>query len=36
MKYIKKNKLTVFIIVIFVLVVIVGAYLYNIFFGSGK
>ena len=36
MKYIKKNKLTVFIIVIFVLIVILGAYLYSLFFGSGK
>lgn len=36
MKYIKKNKLTVFIIVIFVLIVIVGAYLYNLLFSSGS
>lgn len=36
MKYIKKNKLTVFIIVIFVLMVIVGAYLYNLLFASGR
>ena len=36
MKYIKKNKLTVFIIAIFVVVVIVGAYLYNLLFGSGR
>ena len=36
MKYIKKNKLTVFIIAIFVIVVIVGGYLYNILFASGR
>lgn len=35
MKYIKKNKLTVFIIVIFVLVVFIGAYLYNLLFSGG-
>lgn len=34
MKYIKKNKLTVFIIVIFVFVVMIGAYLYNVLFGG--
>lgn len=36
MNYIKKNKLTVFIIVIFVLVVLLGGYLYNLLFTSGK
>ncbi len=36
MNYIKKNKLTVVIIVIFVLVVILGAYVYNSFFSSGR
>ena len=36
MTYIKKNKLTFFIIAIFVLVVIVGAYLYNLLFSSGR
>lgn len=36
MKYIKKNKLTVFIIAIFVLIVLVGAYLYNLLFSSGR
>lgn len=36
MKYIKKNKLTVFIIAIFVLVVLVGSYLYNLLFSSGR
>ncbi len=36
MKYIKKNKLTVFIIVIFVVLVFIGAYIYNLFFSSGR
>lgn len=36
MRYIKKNKLTSFVILIFILVVILGAYLYNTFFSSGR
>jgi len=36
MKYIKKNKLTVFIIAIFVIIVIIGGYLYNVLFASGN
>lgn len=36
MRYIKKNKLTSFVILIFILVVILGAYIYNTFFGSGR
>ena len=36
MRYIKKNKLTVFIIVIFVVLVFIGAYIYNLFFSSGR
>ena len=36
MKYIKKNKLTVFIITIFVIVVILGGYLYNVLFSSER
>jgi len=36
MKYIKNNKLTVFIIAIFVIVVIIGGYLYNALFGQGR
>jgi len=36
MKYIKRNKLTVFVILIFIVVVILGAYVYNTFFGSGR
>ncbi len=36
MRYIKKNKLTVLAIVLFTILVIVGAYIYNIFFVSGR
>ena len=36
MKYIKKNKLTVFIIIIFATMVIVGGYLYNMLFASDR
>ena len=36
MKYIKKNKLTVFIIIIFAIMVIVGGYLYNMLFANGR
>ena len=36
MNYIKKNKLTVVVIVIFALVVILAAYVYNVFFSSGR
>ncbi len=36
MNYIKKNKLTTLIIVIFVVVVFIGAYLYNLLFTSGR
>lgn len=36
MEYIKKNKLTTLIIVIFVVVVLIGAYLYNLLFTSGR
>jgi len=36
MKYIKKNKLTVFIIIIFAIIVIVGGYLYNMLFANGR
>lgn len=36
MEYIKKNKLTTLVIVIFVVVVLIGAYLYNLLFTSGR
>lgn len=36
MDYIKKNKLTVFIIVIFVIVVAIVGYLYNVLFSGGR
>lgn len=36
MRYIKKNKLTSFVILIFILVVILASYIYNTFFGSGR
>lgn len=36
MRYVKKNKLTAFIVVIFVFLVFLGGYLYNIFFSSGR
>ena len=36
MKYIKRNKLTVFIIIIFAIIVIVGGYLYNMLFANGR
>lgn len=36
MEYIKKNKLTVFIIAIFVVFVIMGGYLYNALFANGR
>lgn len=36
MNYIRKNKLTTVVIVIFVLIVILGAYVYNVFFSSGR
>ena len=36
MRYIKNNKLTAFVILIFILMVILSSYLYNTFFGSGR
>ena len=36
MNYIRKNKLTVLVIVIFAIVVILAAYVYNVFFSSGR
>lgn len=36
MRYIKKNKLTSVVILIFILIVILGAYFYNTFFSSGR
>lgn len=36
MNYIKKNKLTAVVIIIFILIVILGAYVYNSFFSSGR
>jgi len=36
MEYIKKNKLTSFVILIFIIVVILASYVYNTFFGSGR
>jgi len=36
MEYIKNNKLTVLIMTIFVVVVVLGAYVYNVFFVGGR
>ena len=36
MRYVKRNRLTIFILIIFTILVLIGAYIYNIFFVSGR